>query len=96
MVLGGFIQIDPQKKGTIGVEYKLPKRIQQDVKNGLYTLFVQKQSGVNQQKLLVNTDFKNPIASHKPFIGSTSKLQLGAIEFSSLLQTDKEFVVAFK
>ncbi len=96
MVLGGFIQIDPQKIGTLSVEYKLPKRIQQDVKNGLYTLFVQKQSGVNQQKLLVSTDFKSPITSYKPYIGSTSKLQLGAIEFSSLLQTDKEFAVAFK
>ncbi|MEK7648925.1 MAG: DUF4012 domain-containing protein [Patescibacteria group bacterium] len=96
MVLGAFIEIEPQKTGTLSIEYQLPKHVEEDVKKGLYTLFVQKQSGVIGQEISVVAHFVRPIASYSPLIGSTSKSELGSVEFESLLQTDKEYSITFK
>ena len=54
---GGFFSLEPQTKKTITVEYLLPPRITEQIKNGLYTLFVQKQLGTISHALTVDLNF---------------------------------------
>jgi len=54
---GGFMSIEPQTKKTLTVEYLLPERISNQIKNNLYTLFVQKQLGTLNNSLTVDLNF---------------------------------------
>lgn len=56
-VFGGFLSIEPQTKKTLTVEYLLPERINNQIKNNLYTLFVQKQLGTNNNSLTIDLNF---------------------------------------
>lgn len=49
MVVGAFLAVEPKATRTFMLEYQLPPKIFQDVQNGAYTFFMQKQSGVSQQ-----------------------------------------------
>ncbi len=54
---GGFLSVEPQTKKTLTLEYVLPPRVGKQIKNGLYTLFVQKQLGTIAHRLTVDLDF---------------------------------------
>lgn len=75
---GGFLSIEPQTKKTILVEYTLPANIKEQIKNGLYTLFVQKQLGTLSHTLTVDLDFGKTNGAHKIFQNTD-------------LRTDREF-----
>src|SRR3989338_3825395 len=89
LLLGSFLSVDPQKRATLVIEYRLPHTIEEQIEKGLYTLFVQKQSGVMTQFFSLSTYFRNPIQNVEPLTLSTSDLVNGRFEHSSLLQTDK-------
>ncbi|MDO8571362.1 MAG: DUF4012 domain-containing protein [bacterium] len=59
--IGAFIVVEPQQTKTLKVEYRLPEKISAQVKSGVYTLLVQKQSGVSNQKLDLNLNFSKPV-----------------------------------
>lgn len=95
MLLGRFISIDPQKKTVLTAEYRLPHTIEDAVKKGLYTLFVQKQSGISTQHFTFNSTFKKPFLAIEPASLAGSNVGQGRFEFSTLLQTDNEIKLSF-
>ncbi|MBI4426936.1 MAG: DUF4012 domain-containing protein [Candidatus Magasanikbacteria bacterium] len=54
---GAFIAIEPGQTGRLSFSYLLPNTISEQIKNGSYTLFVQKQSGLPEMGLTINTKF---------------------------------------
>lgn len=95
MLLGRLLRVDPQKSLTVWIEYRLPFTIEQQLKRGVYTLFVQKQSGVQNQQFTLSANFQRPIKSIKPSPLYGSNLSGGKLDASSFLQTDKSFELQF-
>lgn len=60
-VWGGFISIEPKETKTLVWEYYLPEKINQDLKKGLYTLFVQKQLGSLNVGLTLDMNFDKKV-----------------------------------
>lgn len=58
---GAFIAIEPGKTGSLSFSYLLPNTISEQIKNDLYTLFVQKQSGLPEMGLTIDTKFGTTI-----------------------------------
>lgn len=60
-VFGGFLFVEPGQQKFLTLEYYLPDFIASQIKNGLYTLFVQKQLGASAYGLTVDLDFGKKI-----------------------------------
>ncbi|MBI5222156.1 MAG: DUF4012 domain-containing protein [Candidatus Magasanikbacteria bacterium] len=54
---GAFIAIEPGQTGRLSFSYLLPDTISEQIKSGLYTLFVQKQLGLPEMGLTVDVKF---------------------------------------
>ncbi|MFH1946875.1 MAG: DUF4012 domain-containing protein [Candidatus Magasanikbacteria bacterium] len=63
---GAFIAIEPGKTGKLSFSYLLPESVEEQIKNGLYTLFVQKQAGTIKSGLTLDLKFGNNIVSASP------------------------------
>lgn len=63
---GTFIAIEPGETKSLVFEYLLPKEIAEQVDNGLYTLFVQKQLGIIAHGLTLDLDFAKTVEAAKP------------------------------
>jgi hypothetical protein len=63
---GTFIAIEPGKSGQLVFEYRLPKRITDQITNGSYNLIVQKQLGSIAHGLTLDLNFDKTIRSAKP------------------------------
>ncbi len=63
---GTFIAIEPGKTGNLSFSYYLPESIKDQIKNGLYTLFVQKQAGTIKPGLTLDLKFGNNIEMAQP------------------------------
>lgn len=91
---GAFISVEPGKEGTLSFEYTLPKKINDQINQGLYKLLVQKQSGTIAHPLTLNLDFgKNikqavPAEEQKNWGDAVYKLQTN-------LREDKKIEVRF-
>jgi hypothetical protein len=60
---GGFASIDPGTVGKVSFMFELAPTIQQDIKNGLYYAFFQKQLGTKNHALTLNLDFGRKVVS---------------------------------
>lgn len=94
MVLGRILSVEPQKTTSLVIEYRLPQRIHDQLKKEVYTLFVQKQSGILKQDFSLNTSFHKPIKSLEPAV-LVSSLAGGVLNLSSTLITDKYVSLRF-
>lgn len=66
-VLGAFISIEPQEKGTLVFEYKLPDHLSDKLQNGEeYNLYVQKQPGTLNDKLNINLTMPEKLKTSNP------------------------------
>lgn len=63
---GTFIAIEPGKIGKLSFSYYLPPSVGDQIKNGLYTLFVQKQAGTIKSGLTLDLEFGNNIVTASP------------------------------
>lgn len=91
---GAFISVEPSETRTLSFEYVLPENIQEQIENGLYKLFVQKQAGTFGHPLTLRLDFgkkiksANPAEESKEWGDAVYKLQID-------LSIDREFEVKF-
>lgn len=60
-VFGGFLFIEPGQSKTLTVEYDLPDFLISQIRNGSYTLFVQKQLGALAPQLTIDLNFGKKI-----------------------------------
>ncbi len=91
---GAFISIEPHETGVLTFEYKLPQRIKEQIQSGNYNLLVQKQPGVIPN-LTLDLKFAKTIKSAGP-AELESEWFNTSYNFSTSLDSDKEFAVTFK
>lgn len=84
-VWGGFISIEPKETKTLVWEYYLPEKINQDLKKGLYTLFVQKQLGSLNVGLTTDLNFDKKVKG----------TQSNSYAWQGDLTVDREFKMEF-
>ncbi|MFA4833373.1 MAG: DUF4012 domain-containing protein [Patescibacteria group bacterium] len=94
-VFGVFVSIEPGEIGSLYFEYKLPVDLEKLVKNGNYSLFVQKQPGNNVENLAVDLKLKNKVKSYNPTGFSAARIGSNEIRWKSDLNTDKIFEINF-
>lgn len=65
-VFGAFTSVEPGRKGTLTFQYLLPDSVEELVKDGTYTLDVQRQGGVGHVPLSLNLNFGRSISYAYP------------------------------
>ena len=89
---GSFIAIEPGETGKLSFSYYLPEAVNEQIKKGLYTLFVQKQAGTINSGLTLSLEFGNNIQTAQP---EEIESQWGDSVYkrSDDLRVDRNFVV---
>lgn len=92
---GSFIAIEPGKTDKLSFTYYLPDQIGQQIKDGMYTLFVQKQLGTIDTSLTLGLDFGTNITVAKP---AEEEGDYGDDRYNLItnLRVDREFTVSFR
>lgn len=88
--IGTFLTVEQGKTKTLIVEYQLPENIQQQYRNGVYKLFVQKQPGTIGHSLSVDLNFNKNITAYQ-FDSLPAKLRGGIINWQTDLSLDRNF-----
>ncbi len=89
---GAFISIEPGQMGSLYFEYKLPNYIAEELKNGSYNLYVQKQPG-NETGLTVDLKFVSAIKSYSPASLSAVKASDNEIRWEGELEGDRRYKI---
>jgi len=63
---GTFVVIEPGKIGQLSYTYQLPAQVQEQIREGVYTLFVQKQGGLPRYRLTMDLKFGTNVADATP------------------------------
>jgi len=92
---GAFITVEPGEMVEAQFIYRLPSTISDHIKNGSYTLFVQKQLGTIAHGLTLDLDFDTPITAATP---GEEEREWGDAKYrvTSDLREDREFAVSLK
>lgn len=88
---GTFIAIEPGQTKSLVFKYYLPLSIQQQIDNGLYTLFVQKQLGTIASGLTLNQNFGKNISTSTPSGEASSTIY----QYQGDLRLDRKFSINF-
>ncbi|MBD3311593.1 MAG: DUF4012 domain-containing protein [Candidatus Magasanikbacteria bacterium] len=92
---GTFISIEPGDTKTLSFTYKLPEKIEGQIKNGSYTIYVQKQSGTIGHDLVLDLKFEKTIKNAEPEV-ALAKMQSGVYTIKSDLILDRLFRMEFE
>ena len=91
---GAFITVEPGETVEAQFVYRLPSTISDQIKGGLYTLFVQKQLGTIAHGLTLDLDFGTPITAAAP-PEEPNEWGDARYEYRVDLREDREFTVSF-
>ena len=87
---GIFLTVEQGKTKTLVLEYQLPEKIQNDYRNGVYKLFVQKQPATSGHSLSVDLNFNKNVIAYQ-FDLPPAKLRGGNINWQTDLVFDRSF-----
>lgn len=91
-VFGGFISVEPGETRTLAVEYRLPERIADMVRQGQYRLDIHKQLGTLGHVLTLDLDFDKNVESAVP-AEDPGKWGNDRYEIDTDLRVDRTFMV---
>lgn len=91
---GVFISVSPGSNGELSFTYTLPKNIIDDIKNGGYHLYVQKQPGTDSIRLTLELKFDKNLTGAAP-AKSSEKFGGNLYQTTTDLKEDREFKVNF-
>lgn len=95
-VFAGFISIEPGKIGSLTFSYKLPKQLEENIKNkNIYNLIIQKQPGNNIGQLTIDFKGLTNVKSYNPTGFNVKKISERQIIWNSDFMTDKEYEINF-
>ncbi len=95
-VFAGFISIEPGKIGSLTFSYKLPKQLEENIKNKrIYNLIIQKQPGNNIGQLTIDFKGLTNVKSYNPTGFNVKKIGEKQIIWNSDFMTDKEYYINF-
>lgn len=92
----GYATVEPRRTKVVTIEYRLPDRLYTQVKGGSYSLIIQKQPGIANQRFDGNFSFRRPIESYQPlgfFNARRADMQLSLFHD---YRTDQEVVIKLK
>lgn len=89
------VSLEPRQFKTINIKYKLPDRLSQLAKKGLYSLYVQKQPDNTFAELKVDVRLENSIKSYNPTGFYAEKIFANRVKWESDLASDRFFEVGF-
>ena len=89
---GGFLVVDPGTTKRVSLEYALPDLLNAKIAQGVYTFFVQKQSGLSNQTVDAQWSFARPVRGFAPQEGVIKKSS-HELSASTRLYTDQSFQV---
>jgi len=90
---GAFISIEPGNIGSLYFEYKLPPKIEEQVEQGNYNLYIQKQPGNKIDELVVDLNMNNDVKSYSPTGFYVEKIGNKRVKWETNLKTDREFKI---
>lgn len=91
----GYLTVDPRRTKMVTIEYRLPNRLYQQVRNGRYTLLLQKQPGIANQRLDGHLEFSAPIETYQPLGFFNVRRASGKLDIFHDYRTDQEVEVKF-
>lgn len=94
-VFGAFISVEPQEGGKLIFEYKLPKRIQNQLKGNNYQLIFQKQPGVENKTINIDLELDKPVNNATINFGNLSVFNNKIIIDNLNLKKDLEINLKF-
>lgn len=92
---GAYIVVEPKATKHYSVEYILPPRIAEQIRNGTYHLTVQKQAGTSGQRFKADLSFLRAIKAYEPTGFFNTKTDRNSVQFQSDLRVDQMFSVTF-
>lgn len=93
-VIGGFTAIEPGEEGTMSVVYQLPESVAEQLRQGSYSLYVQKQAGTIAHGLVVDLDIGRAIKVFNP-LDTGVKMGDNRVRFETDLSVDRSLSVEF-
>lgn len=94
-VVAGFLSIEPKESRTLTIKYKLPDSIKKQVRDGRYTLSVQKQPGTDAHGLVINFDIGREIIAADP-LDKTTQSGENTVSINTDLLQDRIFEIDLK
>jgi hypothetical protein len=91
---GAFISIEPGDSKELSFSYILPENISDSIDDGVYTLYVQKQLGVVENKLTLDLNFDKSIKAAFP-AESADHSEDNRYQINSDLRLDRSFKLEF-
>lgn len=92
-IFGTFIAIEPGQEKSLIFEYKLPANIQKQISEKNYSIYLQKQAGVEKINYLININFKENLNNYQVNIDDIIQDKLTG--FSTGLDLRKDFLLNF-
>lgn len=92
----GFFTVEPRHTKVVTIEYRLPDALEQQVREGRYSLLLQKQPGISNQRLDGHLSFLGTIDDFQPLGFFNVKRTGSALDIFHDYRTDQEFIVNLK
>jgi len=89
VVFGGFFVVEPKGSKTVSFDYQLPQSVVDSMNGGLYTIFVQKQSGISNQ--LFSLDLQGLSVARNPYPRQCRSSEASSLVCETDLTIDREF-----
>ena len=90
---GVFFEVEPQTSQEVVWTYKLPNKIKEQIKNGQYSLLLQKQAGIPKMNLQLSFNFKDEIKGQESIDYKVDDITL---KHTEVLRTDQEYNIWFR
>lgn len=94
-VFAGFISVEPKTEDTIHLQYRLPPAVVEQINNGTYQLYWQKQPGTANVTATIDFDIGQTIAAAAT-LDETAEIDNTKVHFSDLLLRDLALTIELK
>lgn len=92
----GYLTVEPRHTKVVTIEYRLPNSVYQQVRAGTYSLLLQKQPGLSNQRIDGHLEFQAPIESYQPLGFFNVRRAEDKLDIFHDYRTDQEFTVTLK
>ncbi|MFH1522801.1 MAG: DUF4012 domain-containing protein [Patescibacteria group bacterium] len=94
-VFAAYISIEPGEIGSLYFEYKLPGYIEEQIAEGDYNLYIQKQPGNEVEELIVDLNIGNKVKSYSPTGFYVERVNDNQVRWRTDLGIDRKFDLNF-
>ncbi len=94
-VFAGFLSVEPQSTDTMTLRYRLPKSVAEQIENGSYALYWQKQPGTANVSVNLNIDAGQKVRTAAT-LDEDAEIDNTKVHFTTQLLRDLQLSVDFK